>query len=362
MHPSPYMSEEPTSLSLRTFLEDLVLIREQRGVSLDDIRVKTKVYPHVIAQFEEDGLRNHPLFNKLYTKAFVRSYALALGASPEVIVSSYEKALSDAYQRELAIEYLDMPLPPGALEVPLAVSVSDEQIDTHGASSGVDNTADVEHVFSLQGGGDISPETKTSLTDLKQSKHSNPNVPSVSWRSLTEIFRNHSGVQWGIAGGAIGLFLLLIFSVISIQKPESPLSASTAITVQETTSISSVSTLPDSLTDRIPTTSIGTEESDTTPDAVPFTLGDSLSIIVVAAGGKLDPFRVRVDADLRRPYWLDTGDSMRFKVGERIVIEEKLDVMEVLLEGYTIPINDTDSAAQLVITRDSARVLLGQVR
>ena len=74
-------------------------------------------------------------------------------------------------------------------------------------------------------------------------------------------------------------------------------------------------------------------------------LKDSLDVFVVASAGKLDPFRIRVDEDLRRPYWLDAGDSMRFRMGERIILEDNLEAMQILLEGHVFPIRDTDSSA-----------------
>ena len=66
-------------IPLREFLKDLSAIREQRMVSFEEIRAATKVHLHIISQFEEDGLVDHPLFNELYLRAFVRGYAKTLG-------------------------------------------------------------------------------------------------------------------------------------------------------------------------------------------------------------------------------------------------------------------------------------------
>ena len=105
------MSENSIPHTLHSFLADLVEIRKKNGITLDDIRVRTKVYPHIIAQFEENGLNKHPLFNVLYLKAFVRSYADVVGISPGIAARSYEDALGGKYDRRLAIEYLDHPAP-----------------------------------------------------------------------------------------------------------------------------------------------------------------------------------------------------------------------------------------------------------
>lgn len=89
--------------------------------------------------------------------------------------------------------------------------------------------------------------------------------------------------------------------------------------------------------------------------AVMPTIGDTINVQVIAAVDKVDPIRVTIDDDLRRPYWLDQGDSMTFRPTERIVLEELLDNIELRIEGAEYPTNRRDDLGRIVITRDSLR-------
>ena len=70
----------------------------------------------------------------------------------------------------------------------------------------------------------------------------------------------------------------------------------------------------------------------------------------MAETGKLDPFRVKPDRDMRRPYWLNEGDSMVFYLKDRLVIEDNLQAMKILIGENVYPIYETDSLATVVIT------------
>jgi hypothetical protein len=84
-------------------------------------------------------------------------------------------------------------------------------------------------------------------------------------------------------------------------------------------------------------------------------LGDTMRVFVFAAMDRLDPIRVTVDDDLRRPYWLEQGDSMAFAPTNRIVVEEQLDDIQLKIEGIEYPTDRRDDLGRIVITRDSVR-------
>ena len=88
---------------------------------------------------------------------------------------------------------------------------------------------------------------------------------------------------------------------------------------------------------------------------------DSIPVWVIAAEDRLAPFRVQVDNDLRRPYWLDQGDSSLFHFRSRIVVEEELQVMRIRIGNYEYPAEGLESTSRLVVNRDSLRAFLQQV-
>ncbi|MBT8401666.1 MAG: hypothetical protein KJO98_14405, partial [Rhodothermia bacterium] len=82
-------------------------------------------------------------------------------------------------------------------------------------------------------------------------------------------------------------------------------------------------------------------------------IGDTIVVTLIADGRPLDPVRVRVDSDLRRPYWINTGDSLSFAMTSQIVIDSLLHATVVKLEGVEYPRDAYRARSSVVITRDS---------
>lgn len=83
-------------------------------------------------------------------------------------------------------------------------------------------------------------------------------------------------------------------------------------------------------------------------------MGDTIDVVVVAETGPVQQIRVTQDTDSRRPYWIEQGRANRFPVLERIVIEEQLEKIRLLVEGYEFPTSRRDSLNRIVITRETA--------
>jgi len=70
-----------------------------------------------------------------------------------------------------------------------------------------------------------------------------------------------------------------------------------------------------------------------TPNQV---VGDSnaYSLTVVAKDDKLSPIRATVDGGVRRPYWVEKGEAVRFFWSERIILEGNLGATKIGLNNY----------------------------
>lgn len=344
------MSKQPISDSLRFFLTDLAAVRVKKKVSLEDIQAVTKVYPYIITQFEEEGLQGHPLFNDLYVRAFVRSYAQILGISPDEISRIYDQASKGSYRRQLAVAYLG--LDPG--EVEPIVEVDEEAEATIPAEiRAEDSGPERQQLTSSRRRVEFRPASREASQSSYFSGQRWLGLLREWGNKLVEIARNNGAIQWGLLVGGIGISLIVILQLLALndvegEQPDSSLVRSTAESFASDTTASIYSD----------TLQIVKEISSPADMSKPVALKDSLELSVVASTGKLDPFRVKVDDDLRRPYWLDQGDTMRFFVSDRVVVEDNLEMMQLLLEGYTYPIYRTDSLAAVVIDRDSARAFL----
>jgi len=340
------MLENPLPQTLSSFLADLVEIRENNGVTLDDIRVRTKVYPHIIAQFEEDGLNEHPLFNVLYLKAFVRSYAEVVGISPSIAVSSYEDALSEKYNRRLAVEYLGLP----ELEESVASDTSEAKTSQKEIRAPRVTEPRIDNPTTPR----ISLNSSSaSLSKIWDSIQSSLRRTSANAISMLQVISDKGILQWGVLALCIVVGAFLLIKLVAFQNESMP----PAFTQEGASSIQETSVVEDtSNREEVPVVDSLLLKKTSLVQGVIGRIenGDSLNVTIVAATGKLDPFRIRVDNDLRRPYWIDEGDSLDFWFDNQVTVEDNLDNMVILFESLEYPILSTDSTARVVISRDSA--------
>ncbi|PEN15050.1 hypothetical protein CRI94_01820 [Longibacter salinarum] len=95
------------------FARDMRRIRESRDVTLENIHLETRIAGTLISAFEEDGLFEHPAFNRVYLRSFVRAYARCIDVNPDLAIQHLERALEGEYQNELATQVLgDAPQTP----------------------------------------------------------------------------------------------------------------------------------------------------------------------------------------------------------------------------------------------------------
>ena len=342
------MSENTIPHALNSFLSDLVEIRESKGITLNDIRVRTKVYPHIIAQFEADGLSDHPLFNVLYLKAFVRSYAEVVGISPSIAANSYQSALSGNYDRRLAIEYL-------GYQSQAAISGRDrESENVKGEGRSIHESAkgspEVEQITreppKLSFGKGINDSTQEFFANISNRS-----------ANIAQYLGERGILQWSVMGACLILGAYLLFKLVSGQNESMApdISQEPGQSIQETAVTEGVE---EDTIDHEVDSLVKQRENQVQLVIERILGGDSLNIKVIAASGKLDPFRARVDRDLRRPYWLEEGDSLDFWFSDQITVEDNLDKMVIVFEGVDYPIAETDSASKVVINRENARVFM----
>ena len=87
-----------------TFAADLKKIREFRGISINDLHDETKIPRGLIESFEDTGLIEHPMFNRVYLRSFVRTYAEVIGISPDVALAVLVESMEGGYRGRVGIE------------------------------------------------------------------------------------------------------------------------------------------------------------------------------------------------------------------------------------------------------------------
>jgi len=94
-----------------SFGERLKREREQRGITLDDICVSTKISTRLLLALEED--RFHELPGGIFNKGFVRAYARHLRLDEDDIVAEYLEASGEA-PRPVLVEPPEVPAEPAS--------------------------------------------------------------------------------------------------------------------------------------------------------------------------------------------------------------------------------------------------------
>lgn len=306
------MAESVPSDAGRRLGRDLRRIRQDRQVSLEELYEESKVPLNVLEEFEDTGLFEHAMFNPVYLRSLVRTYASVIDIAVEDVVAALDDALAGRYQNQLAVKYLDAD--------PL------RQMEEDGDTSS-------EPLSALEPPPSRTPDRSEPLPSPSPSPVVDRRSPTRQWMVLVGILVVVVGVVWLVIARVGGPALQE-----GTSQGDGP--ATTSSIVEDSAA-------------RAP------EEG--APPAPRPTLGDTMLVTVVAAYDRVDPVRVRVDEDLRRPYWIPQDSTRTFTVRQQIVIENQLDDVRLLLDGLEYPTDQRDDRGRIVITRERAAAFLDTV-
>lgn len=485
------MADETRVAAGKRFSRDMRRIREDRDVSVAEVHNETRIARSLIESFEEGGLYDHPSFNEVYLRSFVRAYAEAIGISPGTVVDELEEALTGAYEDALAAQYLDAP-PDAPEESPSSESDTDEPssdsppepsasteegerpeagLPTAGGPEGrggivgppraLDDEPDGESVGSpsssteapqqneqseasdpsSQSGEEVQPTEGSSshsddATESNSSEDDDPaSVPDTpdassetpSWMeeqseeetgtapprdesastespgrekqsasphrpggtggvgeptsmedeagddrpSVAEPSTRSSSAPktgppdqaggsrlqsvrrrwiWAGVGIVIVLFLMGGLGLLYFSSNEPSGEGGSETTAAPDTAVSSPSA---DTTTKAP--------APKPPPLANVTLGDSIPLTVMAVDA-VNEIRIRRDQDLRRPYWIEEGEAHVYPFRQRVTLENELDDVRLLLEGYPYPVSPQDTVGGLVVTRSEAEAFVDTLR
>jgi hypothetical protein len=103
------MADESSSAAGHRLSEDLRRIREAQGRTVDDVHTETQIARTLIESFEEGALYDHPTYNEVYLRSFVKAYAEVVDLPRAEALEALEAALEGTYDHELATKYLADP-------------------------------------------------------------------------------------------------------------------------------------------------------------------------------------------------------------------------------------------------------------
>ncbi len=394
---------------------DMRRIREARNLTVDDLHHETKIPLGLIQAFEDTGLFDHPQFNRVYLRSFMRTYAQVVGVDADLALEALEEALAGRYSDALAAEYLGEGAETAASDAEVAEGGEATESGDDAAKVGErpspeaddpsradfkEPTEDAPEGESLPGAtemgsgiphdfdeelripplvsttGEVAAGEERRLREEDDSvvgeSESEEQTYDADWasqspppgrrssaaiaahrpieRSRTRTGRADiapgAGRGWLVAAGIIVVAAAVIWLMISTLDGEPDVQAEESMAAADTTQVEDT---------------VDTQPISVAPIELP-EIGDTLNIFIIAAHDAVDPIRVTVDDDLRRPYWIDHGDSLGFRAANRIVIEELLDNIALSVEGIEYPTDRRDQQGRIVINRDSIENYFASLR
>lgn len=320
------MSEASRYPSRLKFSSDLRRIREERDLTLEALRDETKIPLDVLQNFEEAGLFDNPMFNRVYLRLLVRTYALFVEIPSKVALEALDEALLDSYKGRLAMEFL-REKPPEDEETPATEAAKAEAPEVETPEEEKPPEKPVAKTPAERAKAK-TPVTKTPALLTKAAPSWESPSPGRWWAPPVDIKKRASYTQWALIVGAIFAFLGVIWAVFEFLDRPDGAEQQQAVPV-DTTAVDTVAVEP--------------------PRPL-IIVGDTLDFVVVAAQ-KVERIHITRDEDARRPYWIEEGVAVAYPALERIILESKVDRIELLVEGYAYPTHRLDAQGRLVITR-----------
>ncbi|SMO56187.1 helix-turn-helix domain-containing protein [Fodinibius sediminis] len=264
---------------------DLATIRKSRGISLEEIYRSTKIPKAVLASIEDDTIFSDIGSNPTYIRSYVRSYAKALSIEERKIVHALNKVEKGSYSGSLIEEEQRQKMPEEA-------NSKEDEPSAKGEAK-----EEVAH-----------EETENPLLKSQE-------VSKVDWANMGRQFqptRTARSNRWIIASVVIVLAVAAFWGYWYYLRGEGPSAGKT--TPQESPA---QTTTPADSPDLDTGTAFDGDSAlrQTSPQFTGprETLPDTLSIVLYAAYGKLEPVRVYTDIlDELNPYWIETGEAIRF--------------------------------------------------
>jgi len=324
---------------------DLRAIREARHIGKDKILEATRLPRDVVDEFDRSCLVDHPAFNRVYLLSIAGSYARVLGLSREEVQDAVSETLSGVYDGALGRRYLDQ--------------MEDEEKDSE----------EPEPVVESEATGSVGdPEEPEPVTESEESEPVGDNdepgagtdseLPERPRQRVEFVQREGRGTADEPVGNSFKSRLSEIQRGLLLPNLRGFIPAVSVILV-----------IALFLWYLIFGSSGPTEEQSVLKTPIPdstvqlqpvphFFLADTLVFDIIASQERLDPIRVTIDSDMRRPYWIEYLDTLRVAAMDSALFEREAAVASIRLFDYEIPDSMLDSRGRLNITRNRAQYWL----
>ena len=302
---------------------DLRSIRRKKGVDRKEVLDATRLADDVIEALEENGLVDHPAFNKVYLRSLYGAYGDAISIRKDDMLKALEEVFAGNYVGSLARKYLgvapeESPANEIATDEPaesdtIALPEDAEEVDNAGADGAEEEEESAESVPQLT---PVNPEEKVDPEEPRKVRalEQEARMDDWVWKGIPAkgrvLLPNMSGTALVVIAALA--FLALIWYAVSSLLDMRDVDGNDVIAQDTTLALEVVR-----------------------PE--PVVLPDSFRVDIIALTEVLDPIRVTVDRDLRRPFWVEHLDTIPFIVVDRIQLEREVDHARVIVDGFRVP-------------------------
>ena len=291
--------------SRERFIRDLARARELQGLTLEEIAASTKIARSTLVDFELATLMENPVFNRVYLRSIARTYAQHVGIPVDAMMQALDQVLADTYINRLSADYegeLDLATGPSAPEA--EVAVTEVAADLHGLATEAAVARDADmHAEVVEPGG------KAWLAGAAPKRHRFGARP-VTW----------AGMLFLCAAAAAILVWWLLDNGDSREG-----SASVPVSIEPVE-----------------------RDSVSLPEEVRF---GALIHATVVAESIVERMHLRIDDNLRRPYWIERDSARVFRFADSISIDNRLDRVRLYIDRYEVVLDTVDVGVPFVLTR-----------
>ena len=281
-----------------SFEADFTDLRESRGLSLDDLHHETRIPVDVLRRFESGSLLADSSFSDVYLRAFMKSYAKALGVPQSQALAAFDAHAAGRYAGQLREDYTPpTPSAPPATPAPVSpdaprAEAPDAPAENRPAPTPPSREA-APAVQALRTGGTAVPAERRQEPTVEATRVNRPIVPTAK-RSFDK--------NWGTLGGLAFVLIAAValafwFLVLRDDGPDDEVVA-TDDTQEDTAA-------PD--TTEAPEGPVGPR------------LQTPIVVTVNAEGDGLQWFRYSTDGEGSFT-WVDTGSSETFTADSSVVL------------------------------------------
>jgi hypothetical protein len=375
----PSASPEPTPTgdhtpaeALRLLTSDLRDERERRQLPLGLVHERTRISMEVLQQFEETGLVESKMFNQVYLRSLVRSYAFAVGLPAKALSEVFDRAAEGQYDPdwiERAAASVDVELSKRlrreADEERKRLKEEGERVKKEEAerrarleaeerdeADKLRQEEELQRLTAERERADAQRAEEASraaaASGAAWERQSGRGDPSESKPPRTpRRTSSTSSIPWAVVGAVVAVLLVVGGAAYWWTTRDAGSDPNPGLVqAQEQTPDDSVVTAPPP------------------PDPSTIDLPDRFELLVTADGAPIQNLKIQADDEVRRPYWIEMGDTRgedEFIFTEQVTLclsdacQPLPDYVVLTVAGVQVP---NTPGGSTVIDRDRMRELL----